>query len=243
MFEFRLETYIDKVGKSMPSDMFNLFCEKRNKVLGLERIQMGPSALNSSFLGGEDSPEIDKEKELKNLEAIELESRMDIQKSNEIIPKLLECLQTICRQMAIPFFDEENDIESTLLNMGIQVKDKDENLTDGISFEVAYNIITDFFKSTDIRLYFFDATFLADLMSDIKPLAALYCCYFAMDYIYRQKENEGRRLDFASIREFYNCTENAERDIYNTLRRQKIDIGKVKEFEDPKFNNPKNMRT
>lgn len=238
MFEFSLDTYIDKVCKSMPADMLNLFCEKRNNALGLDGIKMEPSATNLCSLRGEESSEIDKEKELKDL-PIELDPKMDIQKIYEMTVKLLDSLQTICRQMAIPFFDEENTIESTLLNMGIQIKDKDENLTNGISFEVAYNIIMDFFKSTDMELPFLDTSFLTDIMSDMKPLAALYCCYFAMDYIYRHEENGERRLDFSSIREFYSCTENAEREIYNTLRRQKSTIGKVKEFKDPKFYNPR----
>ncbi|MTK07466.1 MAG: hypothetical protein F8N38_10300 [Hungatella sp.] len=116
-----------------------------------------------------------------------------------------------------------------------------EDAFEADTFDKVYEKIKGFFISDGIKSLYADKSE-SDILAEIdllKPIAALYCCYFGMDYIYQKNTPQGEKLDFSYIKSFYDCSSDTAREVYNILRGSIGSLEKVKEFEDTLFVNPK----
>lgn len=109
------------------------------------------------------------------------------------------------------------------------------------TFDKVYEKIKEFFISDALKALY-DNKSEKDIVDEIdllKPIAALYCCYFGMDYIYQKNTPQGEKLDFSYIKSLYDCSSDTAGEVYNILRGSIGKLEKVKEFEDTLFVNPK----
>jgi hypothetical protein len=109
------------------------------------------------------------------------------------------------------------------------------------TYDEAYDKITDFYKSPSLK-NLYDKKVLSKIeeqLKDLKSVAALYCCYFGMDYIYQVENPEGEPFGFKFIDYYYDCNNEFDviKDIFNVMKRQLKGLEKVKLFKDSLYEN------
>ncbi|MEY8356763.1 hypothetical protein AALB39_25900 [Lachnospiraceae bacterium 54-53] len=131
-------------------------------------------------------------------------------------------------------------ITSLTENMFVTLENIITDSNDLDTFDAMYEKIIQFFTS-DCLKYFYDTVSRIRINKELevmKPTVALYCCYFAMDYVYRMEHPTGEQLDFSFIKDFYDCDSDNAREIYNLLRTSSKKTEKIKVFEDTMYVNP-----
>ncbi|WP_270813530.1 hypothetical protein [Hungatella effluvii] len=130
-------------------------------------------------------------------------------------------LKSLTANMAKTFLDcikQENNIES---------------------FDKAYSIVESFLK-TEYFKFAFDGlpekTY-NHIFYKLKPVSALYCCYFGMDYIYHQKNKDGVPLNSKYLSSYYDCSLKNVQVFMKSIRRQRETIKSTWEYPDPNFVN------
>lgn len=108
------------------------------------------------------------------------------------------------------------------------------------TFDKVYEEIKKFFTSDALNALYDGKTKkeIQEELEILKPIAALYCCYFGMDYIYQKSIPEGEKLDVSYIKDLYDCSADSARDVYNIVKGSVGPLNKIKEFEDTLFVNP-----
>lgn len=112
------------------------------------------------------------------------------------------------------------------------------------TFDTAYKYMMQFFQHESFNSIMLNAAegmtseSLKDLPLTLKPLAELYCCYFAMDYVYRQEHPQKVKYALSFIREFYDLDGAVAGEKYNLIRQKIKKMASVIDLEDPMLKNP-----
>lgn len=125
------------------------------------------------------------------------------------------------------------DMAETLINCMKQEQNID-------SFDKAYNIVETFLKTDHFKFVFNELpekTY-ESIFYKLKPIAALYCCYFGMDYVMRQENPNGVPLNTNFLTSYYDISVDSVQYIMKLIRRQKENIKNTWEYPDPSFINP-----
>ncbi|RGY95487.1 hypothetical protein [Clostridium sp. AM58-1XD] len=108
------------------------------------------------------------------------------------------------------------------------------------TFEEEYNTLQEIIKCNSIALLFEDSV--DDFLLKIKPVVAIYCYYFIMDFMFQRKEENKKELGMTYIRKFYECDSEEARAIYVRIKRKSKNIAKIIEYEDPRMFDPRVVR-
>lgn len=132
-------------------------------------------------------------------------------------------------------------LDSDLTAEFIRICDADSSCD---KFDIAYKYMMQFFQHESFHSIMLSAAEgitsapLKDLPLTLKPLLELYCCYFAMDYVYRQEHPQKVKYALSFIREFYDLDGVAADEKYNSIRQKVKKMGTVIDLEDPMLKNP-----
>lgn len=108
------------------------------------------------------------------------------------------------------------------------------------TFEGEYKTLQEIIKCNSIALLFEDSV--DDFLLKIKPVVAIYCYYFIMDFMFCRNEENKKTPGMTFIREFYECDSEEARAIHERIRDKKKKIRKIIEYEDPRMFDPRVVR-
>lgn len=122
------------------------------------------------------------------------------------------------------------------LKLLIRIGIENENQT----LEQLYPKVLDFIRTSYISPLYDASTQeeIISILTQLQPLMALYCTYYAKDYLELIQNPQGTLWSYEFIKNFYNCDTGDAEEIYRQFRSQIQGLPEILYYPDPLFTNP-----